>query len=139
LKIYSGYGEGAPSGKGPDQGRANNLGEEYLADKFEKLTIIQSLRIIPKMKIEHQPIVSDEDMEMQKERRQKILEKAKESKSADIKPMSGKAKNLISNALDAQKRKDDLLNLFYIASFIIVMGGCAAYYSRKTNKDDKKK
>merc|ERR1719457_122705 len=140
LKIYSGYGEGAPSGKGPDQGRANQLGEEYLADKFEKLTIIQSVRIIPKMKIESEPIVSEADMEEMKERRQKILQKAKESKTADIKPMSGKAKTIIANSLDAQQqRKDDLLNLFYISSFIIVTGGCAAYYSSRTSKDDKKK
>ena len=31
-KIYSGYGEGAPRGKGPAQGRLQNEGNSYLKE-----------------------------------------------------------------------------------------------------------
>ncbi len=36
-KLYSGYGEGAPRGKGPRQDLLGAYGETYLADKFDKL------------------------------------------------------------------------------------------------------
>src|SRR6201996_3969297 len=32
--LYSGYGEGAPSGNGPDQGRVQSLGNAYLTQNF---------------------------------------------------------------------------------------------------------
>ena len=35
--LYSGYGEGAPRGRGPDQGRIQNEGNEYLRSHFENL------------------------------------------------------------------------------------------------------
>lgn len=37
-KFYSGYGEGAPSGKGPNQGLIQAKGNEYLESKFPKLS-----------------------------------------------------------------------------------------------------
>ncbi|PYP41018.1 MAG: peptidylprolyl isomerase [Gemmatimonadetes bacterium] len=36
-KLYGGYGEGAPRGRGPDQMKLNIEGEKYLARQFPKL------------------------------------------------------------------------------------------------------
>jgi peptidyl-prolyl cis-trans isomerase A (cyclophilin A) len=44
-KIYSGYGEGAPSGKGPDQGRLQSQGNDYLVKDFPKLDYIKKATI----------------------------------------------------------------------------------------------
>jgi peptidyl-prolyl cis-trans isomerase A (cyclophilin A) len=44
-KIYSGYGEGAPSGKGPDQGRLQAEGNAYLAKDFPKMDYIKKATI----------------------------------------------------------------------------------------------
>ena len=46
-KIYSGYGEGAPRGAGPDQGRIQQEGNAYLKKDFPKLDYIQSATIVP--------------------------------------------------------------------------------------------
>lgn len=40
--VYSGYGEGAPSGQGPDQGRVQMQGNAYLKKDFPKLDYIIS-------------------------------------------------------------------------------------------------
>ncbi|OGS08632.1 MAG: peptidylprolyl isomerase [Elusimicrobia bacterium RIFOXYA12_FULL_51_18] len=40
--IYSGYGEGAPSGMGPEQGRAQMQGNAYFKKDFPKLDYITS-------------------------------------------------------------------------------------------------
>jgi peptidyl-prolyl cis-trans isomerase A (cyclophilin A) len=40
--LYSGYGEGAPQGNGPDQGRVTNEGKPYLDKEFPKLDSIKS-------------------------------------------------------------------------------------------------
>jgi peptidyl-prolyl cis-trans isomerase A (cyclophilin A) len=45
--FYSGYGEGAPTGKGPDQGRLTNEGKAYLDKNFPRLDIIKSAVIEP--------------------------------------------------------------------------------------------
>ena len=45
--LYSGYGEGAPRGKGPDQGAMNMEGNAYLAAKCPKLDYIKSATIVP--------------------------------------------------------------------------------------------
>lgn len=45
--LYSGYGEGAPRGRGPDQGAMNMEGNAYLAAKFPKLDYIKSATIVP--------------------------------------------------------------------------------------------
>lgn len=45
--LYSGYGEGAPRGKGPDQGAMNMEGNAYLTAKFPKLDYIKSASIVP--------------------------------------------------------------------------------------------
>jgi peptidyl-prolyl cis-trans isomerase A (cyclophilin A) len=45
--LFSGYGEGAPSGLGPDQGRAQMEGNSYLAKQFPKLDFIKRARILP--------------------------------------------------------------------------------------------
>src|SRR5262245_20287578 len=44
-KIYSGYGEGAPNGKGPDQGRLQAQGNDYLAKDFPKMDYIKKATI----------------------------------------------------------------------------------------------
>ena len=36
-KLYTGYGEGAPNGRGPDQNRIQNEGNAYLNQSFPKL------------------------------------------------------------------------------------------------------
>jgi peptidyl-prolyl cis-trans isomerase A (cyclophilin A) len=45
-RLYSGYGEGAPRGSGPDQGRAHNEGNEYLRRDFPQLDHIKTARIV---------------------------------------------------------------------------------------------
>lgn len=39
-RFYAGYGEGAPSGKGPSQALIQAKGNEYLEASFPKLTYI---------------------------------------------------------------------------------------------------
>jgi cyclophilin family peptidyl-prolyl cis-trans isomerase len=45
-RFYAGYGEGAPQGKGPDQGRLQAEGREYLTKNFSQLTCITKASII---------------------------------------------------------------------------------------------
>lgn len=45
-KIYNGYGEGAPNGKGPDQGRTQMEGNKYLMAEFPKLDYIKTVTIM---------------------------------------------------------------------------------------------
>lgn len=45
-KLYSGYGEGAPKGKGPNQDLIEKEGEAYLAREFPKLDRIVRARIL---------------------------------------------------------------------------------------------
>ena len=44
-KIYNGYGEGAPRGKGPDQGRVQSEGNAYLTKEFPRLDFIKAATI----------------------------------------------------------------------------------------------
>ena len=44
--LYNGYGEGAPRGKGPDQGRIQEEGNAYLKKDFPKLDYIKSATIV---------------------------------------------------------------------------------------------
>ena len=44
-KIYSGYGEGAPSGRGPEQGRVQAEGNAYLTKDFPKMDYIKKTTI----------------------------------------------------------------------------------------------
>lgn len=44
-KIYSGYGEGAPKGRGPEQGRIKAEGDAYLAN-FPKLSFIAHAKVV---------------------------------------------------------------------------------------------
>jgi peptidyl-prolyl cis-trans isomerase A (cyclophilin A) len=46
-KIYDGYGEGAPRGKGPEQGRIQNEGNSYLTKEFPKMDYIKTATIVP--------------------------------------------------------------------------------------------
>merc|ERR1711934_12046 len=46
--LYKGYGEGAPSGKGPEQGRIQSEGNKYLKRSFPNLSYIVSTRRISK-------------------------------------------------------------------------------------------
>jgi peptidyl-prolyl cis-trans isomerase A (cyclophilin A) len=43
--LYSGYGEGAPSGRGPDQGQVQREGNAYLTTQFAKLDYIKKATI----------------------------------------------------------------------------------------------
>jgi len=45
-QFYSGYGEGAPSGHGPDQGRITNEGKAYLDKNFPLLDSIKTAVIV---------------------------------------------------------------------------------------------
>lgn len=45
--LYSGYGEGAPNGGGPDQGRAQSEGNAYFKSQFAKLDYIQKAALLP--------------------------------------------------------------------------------------------
>ena len=45
-KIYKGYGEGAPRGKGPDQMRAQTEGNAYFRKDFPKLDYIKSAELV---------------------------------------------------------------------------------------------
>lgn len=45
--LYNGYGEGAPSGRGPEQGRIQGQGSAYLEKEFPKLDIIKSATLVP--------------------------------------------------------------------------------------------
>ena len=44
-KLYSGYGEGAPSGSGPEQGKIQMEGNAYLTKGFPKLDYIKKATI----------------------------------------------------------------------------------------------
>ena len=44
-KLYADYGEGAPDGKGPDQGRITAEGNAYLTKDFPNLDYIKTARI----------------------------------------------------------------------------------------------
>ena len=46
-QLYRGYGEGAPSGNGPDQGRLQSEGNAYLKAQFPNLDAIKTARIVP--------------------------------------------------------------------------------------------
>jgi peptidyl-prolyl cis-trans isomerase A (cyclophilin A) len=45
-KLYGGYGEGAPDGRGPDQGRIDGLGRAYLEKNFPKLDSIKTAMLV---------------------------------------------------------------------------------------------
>ncbi len=45
-KIYGGYGEGAPRGKGPSQGKIMEGGNTYLKKNFPELDYIKKARIV---------------------------------------------------------------------------------------------
>lgn len=45
--LYAGYGEGAPQGRGPEQGRFQMEGNAYLKASFPELDYIRSARILP--------------------------------------------------------------------------------------------
>lgn len=47
LSLYAGYGEGAPRGQGPDQGRIQLEGNAYLKAEFPRLDYIESARLEP--------------------------------------------------------------------------------------------
>lgn len=46
-QLYRGYGEGAPQGNGPDQGRLQAQGNAYLKAEFPNLDSIKTARIVP--------------------------------------------------------------------------------------------
>ncbi len=46
-QLYSGYGEGAPDGQGPDQPRIEREGKAYLDKNFPQLDSIKSTLVLP--------------------------------------------------------------------------------------------
>lgn len=46
-QLYSGYGEGAPRGPGPDQIRIMQEGSAYLEQVFPRLDFIRRVRVLP--------------------------------------------------------------------------------------------
>jgi peptidyl-prolyl cis-trans isomerase A (cyclophilin A) len=44
--LYGGYGEGAPNGAGPDQGRVQSQGNAYLEKSFPKLDYVKTATIV---------------------------------------------------------------------------------------------
>lgn len=46
-KLYAGYGEGAPRGRGPDQGRLQAEGNAYLQRAFPRMDYIKRASIVP--------------------------------------------------------------------------------------------
>ena len=46
-QLYAGYGEGAPRGSGPDQGRLQAEGNAYLAKSFPKMDYVKKATIEP--------------------------------------------------------------------------------------------
>lgn len=44
--LYSGYGEGAPMGRGPSQDRIYSMGNSYLKEKFSKLDYIKQAELV---------------------------------------------------------------------------------------------
>ena len=45
--LYAGYGEGAPRGNGPDQGRLQSEGNAYLAKEFPRMDFVKKATIVP--------------------------------------------------------------------------------------------
>ena len=45
--LYTGYGEGAPGGMGPAQGRIEAEGNTYLDRDFPRLDAVQTATIVP--------------------------------------------------------------------------------------------
>jgi peptidyl-prolyl cis-trans isomerase A (cyclophilin A) len=45
-KLYSGYGEGAPRGRGPNQGKVQMIGNPYLRAEFPKLDYIVKASLV---------------------------------------------------------------------------------------------
>ena len=45
-KLYAGYGEGAPAGRGPRQDLAQGQGNEYLRESFPKLDYIEKATLL---------------------------------------------------------------------------------------------
>jgi peptidyl-prolyl cis-trans isomerase A (cyclophilin A) len=43
--LHNGYGEGAPRGQGPDQGRVQTEGNAYLAKSFSRLDFVKKATI----------------------------------------------------------------------------------------------
>ncbi len=46
-KLYTGYGEGAPMGSGPNQMLVQTQGNKYLQEKFPELDYIKSVELLP--------------------------------------------------------------------------------------------
>ncbi len=46
-QLYRGYGEGAPQGNGPDQGRLQREGNAYLNASFPQLDAVVTARLVP--------------------------------------------------------------------------------------------
>lgn len=44
--LYAGYGEGAPSGRGPQQGRLHREGNVYLREGWPELDFIRTARVV---------------------------------------------------------------------------------------------
>jgi peptidyl-prolyl cis-trans isomerase A (cyclophilin A) len=52
-KFYSGYGEGPPRGRGPDQGRIQTEGKTYLDKDFPQLDSVKTAVVLPHSSAAH--------------------------------------------------------------------------------------
>lgn len=57
-KLYSGYGEGAPGGSGPEQGRVGAEGKPFLDKEFPKLDSIKSAVVLSAAPAQKPPVHS---------------------------------------------------------------------------------
>ncbi|MBV9611531.1 MAG: peptidylprolyl isomerase [Acidobacteriaceae bacterium] len=47
MSFYTGYGDGPPSGAGPDQAAIADIGNAYLEEHFPKLDRVKTARVVP--------------------------------------------------------------------------------------------
>ncbi len=59
-RLHSGYGEGAPRGAGPDQGRIQTLGNRYLDREFPELDRVDRAEVVRE---EGDPVEADGELE----------------------------------------------------------------------------
>jgi len=69
--IFSGYGEGAPAGNGPSQGRANNEGNEYFNSDFPQLSYIKSVKLVDTDVVDLEDIIESDEKDLEKKKKKK--------------------------------------------------------------------
>lgn len=65
-RLHAGYGEGAPQGSGPEQGRIQTLGNRYLEDEFPELDHVVRAEVVaengePVSPAEEEPVSTEDE------------------------------------------------------------------------------